>query len=89
MSASDDTVGLEIYVDGDKELASKFIDAAPELAEAVGVEAAPFEAQKDAGVRFFKYGCDARRDKVDWDRFIEWQMHAAVRLKEAIDKLNI
>lgn len=82
-------VSVGLYVPDDKETAQIAIDAKEVLAEAVGVEASPFEASKAAGVRFCKMGCDLKADSAIWDEFITWQLEASLRLRAALQELGI
>ncbi len=82
-------IAIEFYVEDDKELAFKAINAIDMLSEAVGAPATSFEAKKAAGVRFCKEGCDVKKHPEKWDEYIKWQMDAALKLREALSEIGI
>lgn len=87
--ANENKIGVEFYVPDNKEIGEKVAEIAGEIGAALGAEAAPFEATKASGVRFFKKGCNFKKYPEKWDEYIQWQLDAAVKLRAAVLGLGI
>ena len=83
----DGKVGIELYINDDKEFGKVMFDRAAELEEALGRKAVPFDAAKACGVRFYEGGCDLR-DRERWPEYIALQLKLAVALRAAVLRID-
>ena len=82
-------LGVELYVPNDKEIGHKAIENKEVFEKALELEAEPFDANKASGVRFFRYGCDFRKNQDKWDEYIEWHLDTAIKMYDVIKALNL
>ena len=54
------------------------------LEHLLGVKGEPYDADKSCGIRFYREGCDIRGKPEMWSDFIDWQLRAAVQLRQAM-----
>ena len=54
----------------DKEIGHKAIENADLFVERIGLTAAPFDAKKASGLRFYKDGCKIKGNEAKWPEFI-------------------
>lgn len=87
--ANENKIGIEFYVPDNKEIGEIAKTNALRIGELLEAEAAPFDASKASGVRFFKNGCNFKQHPEKWDDYIQWQLDAAVKLRDEVMKLGI
>ena len=81
--------GIEFYVPDDKEIGYKAIDNAALFEESLGLVAAPFDAKKASGLRFYKDGCMIKGNEAAWPGFIATQLEWALAMRQVIDELDL
>lgn len=87
--SNEDKIGIEFYVPSNKEIGEKVVVDANRLAELIGAVFVPINASKASGVRFFKKGCNFKKHPEKWDEYIQWQLDAAVKLREELMKMDL
>lgn len=81
--------GIEFYVPDDKEIGYKAIDNAALFEERLGLVAAPFDAKKASGLRFYKDSCKIKGNEAAWPGFITKQLEWALAMRRVIDELDL
>ena len=82
-------IGIEFYVPDDKEIGHKAIENADLFVERIGLTAAPFDAKKASGLRFYKEGCKIKGNESAWPGFIAEQLKWALSMRQVIDELEL
>ena len=82
-------IGIEFYVPDDKEIGRKAIGSAGLFEERLGLAAAPFDAKKASGLRFYKDGCKIKDNETAWPGFISEQLKWAIAMKKVIAELGL
>lgn len=80
-------IGVEVCISNDKAFGKAVFAHQAELEHLLGVKGEPYDAEKSCGIRFYREGCDIKGKPEMWSDFIDWQLRAAVQLRQAI--LNI
>lgn len=81
--------GIEFYVPDDKEIGYKVIGNAALFEERLGLVAAPFDAKKASGLRFYKDSCKIKGNEAAWPGFITKQLEWALAMRRVIDELDL
>ena len=81
--------GIEFYVPDDKEIGHKAIENKPVFEQALDMQATPFDAKKASGLRFYKKDRKIKGNEENWQTFIEEQLDWALKMKRAIDELDL
>ncbi len=87
--SNENKIGIEFYVPDNKDIGATVHPHAERIAGILGAEAVPFTATKASGIRFFKAGCNFKKHPEKWDEYIQWQLDAAVKLREEILVLGV
>lgn len=74
--------GIELYVDDDKEIGHRAIANSWVFEEHLGLTAAPFDAKKASGLRFYKAGHPIKGHQDAWPGYIEEQLGWALEMKK-------
>ena len=82
-------IGIEFYVPDDKEIGYKAIDNTALFEERLGLVAAPFDAKKASGLRFYTDGCKIKGNEAAWPGFIAKQLEWALAMKQVIGELGL
>ena len=82
-------IGIEFYVPDDKEIGHKAIENADLFAKRIGLKAAPFDAKKASGLRFYQEGCKIKGNESAWPVFIAEQLKWALSMRQVIDELKL
>lgn len=81
--------GIEFYVDDDKEIGHKAIANRAAFEKRLGLTAAPFDAKKASGLRFYKEGHPIKGNQDAWPRYIEEQLGWALEMKKAVAEIGL
>lgn len=87
-SIQNKNVGVELYIPDEKDTGQRAIDNISVFEEALGTQGHPFMATKASGLRFFLPNSDITNEH-NWDKYIDWQMEKALKLREAINQLEL
>lgn len=82
------TVSVELYIPDEKETGQRAIDNISVFEEIIGVKGAPFMASKASGIRFYREHSDIAKEQ-NWSTYIEWQLEKALKLRDAINELDL
>ena len=77
-------IGVEVCISKDKAFGKVVFLHLAELEQLLGVKGEPYEAEKSCGIRFYREGCDIKGKPEMWSAFIDWQLRAAVQLRQAM-----
>ena len=72
-----------------KEIGHKSIENQTVFEQALGLQAAPFDAKKASGLRFYKKDRKIKGNEERWPEFIEEQLDWALKMKQFIDELDL
>lgn len=81
--------GIELYVDDDKEIGHRAIANSGIFEEHLGLTAAPFDAKKASGLRFYKAGHPIKGHQDAWPGYIEEQLGWALEMKKIIAEIEL
>ena len=81
--------GIELYVDDDKEIGHHAIANSGIFEDRLGLTAAPFDAKKASGLRFYKAGHPIKGHQDAWPRYIEEQLGWALEMKKVIAEIGL
>lgn len=81
--------GIELYVDDDKEIGHRAIANSGIFEEHLGLTAAPFDAKKASGLRFYKAGHPIKGHQDAWPGYIEEQLGWALEMKKIIAEIGL
>ena len=81
--------GIELYVDDDKEIGHRAIANSGVFEERLGLTAAPFDAKKASGLRFYKAGHPIKGHQDAWPGYIEEQLEWAIEMKKVIAEIEL
>lgn len=81
--------GIELYVDDDKEIGHRAIANSGIFEEHLGLTAAPFDAKKASGLRFYKAGHPIKGHQDAWSGYIEEQLGWALEMKKIIAEIEL
>lgn len=81
--------GIELYVDDDKEIGHRAIANSGVFEERLGLTAAPFDAKKASGLRFYKAGHPIKGHQDAWPGYIEEQLGWALEMKKIIAEIEL
>lgn len=81
--------GIELYVDDDKEIGRRAIANSGVFEEHLGLTAAPFDAKKASGLRFYKAGHPIKGHQDAWPGYIEEQLGWALEMKKIIAEIEL
>ena len=81
--------GIELYVDDDKEIGHRAIANSGVFEERLGLTAAPFDAKKASGLRFYKAGHPIKGHQDAWPTYIEEQLGWAIEMKKIIAEIGL
>ena len=81
--------GIELYVDDDKEIGHRAIANSGVFEEHLGLTAAPFDAKKASGLRFYKAGHPIKGHQDAWPGYIEEQLGWALEMKKIIAEIEL
>lgn len=73
----------------DKEIGHKAIENAYLFEKRIDLKAAPFDAKKASGLRFYKEGCKIKGNESAWPGFIAEQLKWALAMKQVIAELGL
>lgn len=82
-------IGIEFYVPDNKEIGHRAISLRDKFEAVLQLKAAPFDAKKASGLRFYKDGYDIKGKPEKWSSFIATQLRWAIAMKELIDELGL
>ena len=80
---------IELYVDDDKEIGHRAIANSGIFEEHLGLTAAPFDAKKASGLRFYKAGHPIKGHQDAWPGYIEEQLGWALEMKKVIAEIEL
>ena len=81
--------GIELYVDDDKEIGHRAIANGGVFEDRLGLTAAPFDAKKASGLRFYKAGHPIKGHQGAWPGYIEEQLGWALEMKKVIAEIGL
>lgn len=81
--------GTQLYVDDDKEIGHRAIANSGIFEEHLGLTAAPFDAKKASGLRFYKAGHPIKGHQDAWPGYIEEQLGWALEMKKIIAEIEL
>lgn len=81
--------GIELYVDSDKEIGHRAIGNKLVFEKRLGLTAAPFDAKKASGLRFYKEGHPIKGNQSAWPKYIEEQLGWAIEMKKVIAEIGL
>lgn len=79
----------ELYVDDDKEIGHRAIANSGVFEKRLGLTAAPFDAKKASGLRFYKAGHPIKGHQDAWPGYIEEQLGWALEMKRIIAEIEL
>lgn len=83
-------VGIELYIPDNKKLGAKALANLREFEDALGVRGVPFDAKKACGLRFYREGTmDIKGNPACWPELIEWQLDAALKVRDVVNRIGL
>jgi len=80
-------IGVEIYINDNKEIFYKFFEKKEKIEEFIGVKLEWIEAKKACRILAVHEG-DIKRDSQSWNNFFEWYCETSVKFKEMIKRFG-
>ena len=59
-----------------------------QLEQLLGVKGERYDADKSCGIRFYRNGCDIKGKPELWSDYINWQLRAAILLRQAMLQID-